>query len=104
MLHAFRLLAKLKVLRGTRFDPFGWSADRKLERRLIVEYEALIDELIAGLKPANHATAVALASLPDKVRGFGHIKDRSVEAMQRNRETLLHEFRNSPVQPLASAA
>ena len=64
MLPAFRLLAKLKCLRGTAFDPFGHTAERKQERALIGEYEALVDELLAGLTAANHALAVELAVDP----------------------------------------
>ena len=64
MLQAFRLLAKLKALRGTAFDPFGYTAERKQERALIREYEGLIDELLGGLTPVNHSLAVKLAVDP----------------------------------------
>src|SRR5690606_26893455 len=71
---AFRVLAGLRFLRGTPFDPFGHTAERKLERQLIRDYEALVEELIAELTVDNHATAVALAELPQQIRGFGHVK------------------------------
>ena len=71
VLHLFRVLARLKHLRGTAFDPFGWLPDRKLERRLIADYERLVDELLARLGPETHAIAVELAAWPDQVRGFG---------------------------------
>jgi len=103
MIPVFRILARLKGVRGTPFDVFGYSAERRMERRLILEYEQLMDQLIAKLSTENHATAVSLASLPEKVRGFGHIKARNVEAMQREREALLREF-DAPGRPLASAA
>ena len=103
MLHVFRLLAKLKRLRGTRFDPFGWTAERMLERRLIADYEALVEQLVDELTPDNHAAALALAALPDRVRGFGHVKARNVEAKQHERERMLAEFHSEP-HPLASAA
>ena len=100
---AFRLLAKLKGLRGTRLDPFGWTAERKMERRLIAEYEALIEQILAALTRDNHALAVALATLPDGIRGFGHVKARNVEAAAHERAKLLEEFRRTP-HPLATAA
>ncbi|MFK5088495.1 DUF6537 domain-containing protein, partial [Klebsiella pneumoniae] len=72
---AFRVLAKLKGLRGTAFDIFGYSAERRQERALIREYEGLIDELLGGLAQNNHSLAVGLASIPDDIRGYGHVKD-----------------------------
>jgi indolepyruvate ferredoxin oxidoreductase len=94
MMTAFGVLAHLKGLRGTVFDPFAKSQDRKLERRLVAEYEALIEELLAGLSPENHAAAVALAALPEQIRGYGHVKEASVAAAQKRREELLAAFRN----------
>src|SRR6202030_3149579 len=74
MMPAFRLLAKLKFLRGTAFDPFGRSAERRIERKLIADYEALLAEILGGLTPDNHHLAVALAAIPEKIRGYGHVK------------------------------
>src|SRR5262249_28582852 len=76
MLRAFAVLARLRRLRGTWLDPFGYTAERRVERRLIAEYRALIDDVAARLSPANHTVAVALAELPDRIRGFGHVKRR----------------------------
>ncbi len=78
MLPAFRVLARLRGLRGTWADPFGRTAERRMERALIVEFEAALDQLTAGLSDANHAAAVTVAELPLTVKGYGHIKDRSV--------------------------
>src|SRR5439155_2135976 len=75
MLGAFRVLTKLRRLRGTRFDLFGYTAERKSERRLITEYDALLDEILAVLAPANHATAVEVARLPPEIPCCGHVKD-----------------------------
>jgi indolepyruvate ferredoxin oxidoreductase len=102
VLPAFRLLAKLKVLRGTAFDPFGHSAERKEERRLIGEYEATVAELIAGLNPGNHRAAVALASLPDAIRGYGHVKEKAIAEAALRRNELLEHFRNPPAQDRAA--
>jgi len=82
MLPALHTLAKLKFLRATAFDPFGRSAERRTERALITEYEALLDELLVGLDASNHAQAVALAKLPEQIRGYGHVKDRHLETVR----------------------
>ncbi|HWM46154.1 MAG TPA: indolepyruvate ferredoxin oxidoreductase family protein [Xanthobacteraceae bacterium] len=100
---AFRLLARMKVLRGTAFDPFGRSEERKTERRLVRDYEALLDELIAKLTPENHALAVGLAAIPEKIRGFGHVKLRNLTAAKAEEAALLEQFRSHPA-PLLKAA
>lgn len=93
---AFRYLAKLKVLRGTALDVFGYSGHRKRERELIREYEELVEQLSAGLSVDNHGTAVKLASLPEQVRGFDVVKEESLEKVAAQREQLLAEFRAEP--------
>jgi indolepyruvate ferredoxin oxidoreductase len=82
MMTVFALLSKLKFLRGTPFDLFGRTAERKAERALIGEYERLVDELLAKLSADNHALAVQLAGLPEEIRGFGHIKERNLAAVR----------------------
>ncbi|MGC8001448.1 DUF6537 domain-containing protein, partial [Salmonella enterica] len=69
----FRLLAGLKGLRGTPLDPFGWTAERRHERRAISDFEALVEQLCAGLDLSTGEVATALARLPQDVRGFGHV-------------------------------
>jgi indolepyruvate ferredoxin oxidoreductase len=103
MLRAFKVLAKFKFLRGTPLDLFGRSEERKLERRLIVEYEALVDELLAGLMHENHALAVELAKTPERIRGFGHVKLANLAAARAEQEKLLAAFRMPPA-PHAIAA
>ncbi len=93
MLPVFKLLAKLKGLRNTAFDPFGYTAERKLERALIGQYESLVDELLGGLTPANHALAVKLASIPDDIRGYGHVKDAHLAKAKRKEANLLAQWR-----------
>ena len=83
ILTLFRGLARLKRLRGTRFDPFGYTADRKLERRLIKNYELQVEELLEALSPDSYDLAVEILSLPDKIRGYGPVKLESVEATAR---------------------
>jgi indolepyruvate ferredoxin oxidoreductase len=93
MLPVFRVLRSMKRLRGTRLDPFGYSAERRTERALIEEYERTVAELLENLSPAHHALAVQIASLPEKIRGFGHIKMRSAEVARRKQAELLARFR-----------
>jgi indolepyruvate ferredoxin oxidoreductase len=76
-------LARLRGLRGTPFDPFGWAAERRQERALVAEYEAEMREVAARLAPGNHAAAVELAALPHRIRGYGDVKARSIEAAAR---------------------
>ncbi|WP_454616577.1 indolepyruvate ferredoxin oxidoreductase family protein [Bradyrhizobium cenepequi] len=92
MMQLFGLLASLKFLRGTPLDLFGYTVERKTERRLIGDYRALVERLLAGLSPATLDTALRLAALPEKIRGFGHVKVRSLAAIERERQNLLAQF------------
>jgi indolepyruvate ferredoxin oxidoreductase len=98
-----RVLAKFKFLRGSAVDPFGYSVERKTERGLIADYEALLDELLAKLNPENHHIAVGLAAIPEKIRGFGHVKLRHLKAAKADEAALLDQFRTGPA-PLLKAA
>lgn len=82
VLPAFRMLAKLKGLRGSAFDPLGWQADRKLERELIPEYRALIRDVVAQITPANLHAAVEIAAAADLVAGYGVVKEQGAEAFR----------------------
>jgi indolepyruvate ferredoxin oxidoreductase len=103
MMSVFRPLAKLKFLRGTAFDLFGYTADRRTERQLVRDYEALLDELIARLSPDNHHLAVGLAAIPEKIRGFGPVKMRHLTAAKADEAALLDQFRAGPVALLKAA-
>ena len=92
---AFRLLARLRGLRGTAFDPFGRTAERRAERQLIDDYMAMLREVAGALAPGNYDAAVQIASLPELVSGFGHIKERNIGLMQAKRDELLAGFRNA---------
>jgi indolepyruvate ferredoxin oxidoreductase len=89
MMTGLRLLARLRRLRGTRFDPFGYLPERRAERALIADYEALIVELCGGLTPDNRDLAVALAALPEAIRGYGPIKMKAIAAADEERRRLL---------------
>jgi indolepyruvate ferredoxin oxidoreductase len=92
MMRAFRLLAKFKALRGTALDPFGRTEERRMERRLIADYEADLERLLAGLAPETQAIAVARAALPLEIRGFGHVKAKAAEAAEARRAELMAAF------------
>ena len=92
---AFGFLARMKGLRGTAFDPFGRTAERKMERALIGEYEEQMTMVAGALTASNHAAAVALASLPQQIRGYGHIKDENVAKVRALEPALLEKFRNA---------
>ena len=93
MFRAFRVLARMRRLRGTAFDLFGRTEERRMERRLIAEYEETVGEILDLLTLTNHEAAMALASVPESIKGFGHVKLRSVEAARTRRERLSAELR-----------
>jgi indolepyruvate ferredoxin oxidoreductase len=93
LLPAFRVLAKLKFLRGTAFDLFGKSEERRTERELIEQYVALVGELTAGLTAENLPLALELANLPDLIRGFGHVKENNLTATRVKWQALLARWR-----------
>jgi indolepyruvate ferredoxin oxidoreductase len=74
--HAFRILAPLKFLRGTAWDPFGYTHERKAERALVREYRAVVQAFLPQLSSSNYGEALAFATLPEGIRGFGHVKAR----------------------------
>ncbi len=93
MFTAFKLLARLKFLRGGPLDVFGRTAERRTERRLIEDYARQIDEIVTRLTPDNHALAVQIASIPEEIRGFGHVKERHLHAAKAKEAKLLEAFR-----------
>jgi indolepyruvate ferredoxin oxidoreductase len=103
LLGGFKLLARLKFLRGTRFDPFGHTRERHIERQLVADYEALLVQLIAKLTPENHAIAVGLAAIPEKIRGYGHVKMQHLTTAKADEAALLEQFRSSPTPVLKAA-
>jgi indolepyruvate ferredoxin oxidoreductase len=103
MISVFRTLAKFRWLRGTPLDIFGRSEERRTERLLIGEYEAVLEEIIGRLSAANHPTAVELAALPLEIRGFGHVKQANLNRAKAKETALLIRFRSpSPAQALAA--
>ncbi|MFO0231504.1 MAG: indolepyruvate ferredoxin oxidoreductase family protein [Burkholderiales bacterium] len=92
LMTAFRLMAPLRRLRGGALDPFRNSGERRLARELLSTYEADLDRVLAALTVENHAMAVKLMSLPEKVRGYGHVRERHAEAVAKEREALLAQW------------
>jgi indolepyruvate ferredoxin oxidoreductase len=92
MMKAFGVLARFKGLRGTAFDVFGYTAERKMERALIKEYQATVGGLLSKLTADNLSQAVAIASIPEDIRGYGHVKERHLVAAKAKEATLLAGF------------
>ena len=101
ILPVFKILAKFRGLRGTVLDPFGYFAERKQERQLLAEYEALVDELVSQLAAGSHQahrdTLLALAELPAQVRGYGHVKARNIEQQKIRQHHLMSLLRGDAI-------
>jgi indolepyruvate ferredoxin oxidoreductase len=95
MMSALHLLAPLRFLRGTPFDVFGYGAERRLERKLITEYEATLDALLRILAPDTLAAAAEVARLPEVIRGFGPVKERSIAAARKRQAELIGVIQNA---------
>jgi indolepyruvate ferredoxin oxidoreductase len=98
VLPMFRFLQKGKGLRGTALDIFGYTHERRTERRLITEYKAMIDGILDRLNPENLSVAVELAELPDELRGYGYVKEGNLAKMEAKKTALLAAFA-APVLP-----
>ncbi|WP_045737767.1 indolepyruvate ferredoxin oxidoreductase family protein [Xanthomonas sp. MUS 060] len=94
MFTAFKWLAKLRRLRGSRLDVFGYSAERRGERQLIADYIATVDELLQRLQTDNLALAVQIASIPEHIRGYGHVKQAHLDDAKQREARLLATWRN----------
>jgi indolepyruvate ferredoxin oxidoreductase len=105
MWHAFRVLAKLRGIRGRWYDPFAYTHDRKQDRALISEYEALLNMLLPALTPQTLPLATQIAAWPDLIRGFGHIRTRHIKHANTHRDQLLKQWhREDGAKPRAEEA
>ena len=104
ILPVLRILAKLRGLRGTRFDLFGYSAERRMERRLIADYETLTRDTVGRLSAENSKPALALLAAADAIRGFGPVKADAVRLYDAQLPTLRAAFEAPPASPAAAAA
>ena len=91
----FRIISKLKFLRGTFFDPFGYLPERKSEKKLIKDYKNCILEIAKKLSKENYKIAVDIASTPDQIRGFGHVKDKNIKIAEDCQSNLISAFNES---------
>jgi indolepyruvate ferredoxin oxidoreductase len=104
MLGVFRWLAKFRFLRGTPLDIFGYTADRKLERDLIAGYEKDVATVLGLLSPITHDTAVELLSLPDRIRGYGPVKEKAIHDAKARYAQLAADLASPPPAPRQIAA
>ena len=104
MMKGFRLLAAMKGLRGTVFDVFGYSSERRMERRLLAQYEADLELVASALAPGKVEAAAALASVPALIRGYGHVRQASAERAAGERLRLLDRLAKTPARPELQAA
>ncbi len=100
---AFKLMAKMKFLRGGMFDIFGRTEERRGERRLIDEYEQVVERLLLSLDPGNLDLAVEIASIPEHIRGYGHVKEAHLHKAKAREATLLDRWDNAPAMQRAAA-
>jgi len=94
MLGAMRVLARLKGLRGTALDVFGYSKERRTERKLVEDYRATIESLLGRLDAERLPIAVEIAGIPELIRGYGHVKERHLEDAKAREAELLEQFRD----------
>ena len=99
-----KVLAHLRFARGRWFDPFGHTEERRLERSLAAAYEANLAAMLPHLTPANLATAVEWANLPDAIRGYGHVKRKSVDAAAARDQELRARFAAPQASPQAESS
>ena len=104
MLAGFKLLAAMKGLRGTPLDVFGLSRDRRLERQLLGEYEALVERVLAGLKPGKADAAAQLLELHNEIRGYGPVKADAANRVRKRAAKLLADYQAPSPAPRVAAA
>ncbi len=104
MLSAFKMLARMRRVRGTPFDVFGYTNERRQDRRLIRDYERLAAELLDATDDQNYEVAVQLAAIPEQVRGYGHVRARHLLHAKQRETELLGKFRGTGPMPEGSRA
>ncbi|TIT61684.1 MAG: hypothetical protein E5W63_10860, partial [Mesorhizobium sp.] len=104
MMKGLRVLAAMKGLRGTAFDLFGYTAERRMERQLLAQYEADLQLVANSLAPGKIEAATALVSVPALIRGYGHVRRASAEKAAGERRRLLQRLTQTMPIPVLSAA
>ena len=103
MFTAFRVLARFKRLRGTPLDVFGYTAERRGERALIGEYEQTVSALLEKLDAGNVDLAAQIASVPEHIRGFGHVKEAHLHKAKARLADLMAKWNATPAETRAAA-
>ena len=98
----FPLLARLRFLRGTAFDPFGHTAERRAERALAVHYASVIEDLCPRLTAQNQHLATEIAALAEDIRGFGHVRSKAAASVAEREAQLLAAFNGGEARPAAA--
>ena len=93
MKYALQLLAPFKFLRGSSFDLFGLSGDRKLDRKILADFESDIETVIKNVSHHNFKTAIELLNLPEQIRGYGHVRRQHVDDLYQRRQRLLQQIK-----------
>ena len=88
-------MSRMRFLRGTAFDIFGWTDERKMERQLIEDYRLLVEEILDSVNESNFDIAKRLLSLPEEIKGFGHVKEANVIQVRASWHELLHQYRTA---------
>ncbi|WP_434031920.1 indolepyruvate ferredoxin oxidoreductase family protein [[Pseudomonas] boreopolis] len=104
MFTAFKWLARLRKLRGTRLDVFGYTAERRLERQLIADYAATVASLLEKLDADNVGLAAQIAGIPEHIRGYGHVKEAHLKEAKAREAALLAQWRNPKALHIVQAA
>jgi indolepyruvate ferredoxin oxidoreductase len=91
--YAFQMLALLKFLRCTVFDPFGYSMDRKHDRRILIDFKSDIETVLQHVSPENLTTAIELLNLPEHIRGYGHIRRKHVDEISGRHAKLIQQLK-----------
>ena len=97
MMKAFKVLASLRRLRGTPLDPFGYAQERRMERQLLADYQADLEQIERSLEPGKIEAAAALATIPSLIRGYGHVKQANALKAAQERARLLQRL-DQPVE------
>jgi len=93
VLWGFKLLSRMRFLRGSVFDVFGYTEERRIERALVKQYQDSISEVMATFAPGTHSLALEIARIPEKIKGYGHVKERHLKAAREQWDGLMQAWR-----------
>ncbi len=102
MFYLLKATRAFKFLRGTVFDPFGYSKDRRLERALLAEYRNTVGDVLSNLTDGNYEAAVEILRLPQTIKGYGHVKERNAQAARTRCAQMMKDFAASASRPISA--